>query len=60
MREKLERFQLFALQEMERDVARAPLFAQWIDECSKHVIALSHHGNARAHVDVLLLALPHL
>lgn len=60
LREKLERFQLFALQEMERDVVRAPLFAQWIDECGKHIVALSHHGNARAHVDVLLLALPHL
>ena len=60
LRERLERFQLFALQEMERDVARASEFAQWIDECGKHMTALLHHGNVRAHVDVLLLALPHL
>lgn len=60
LREKLERFQLFALQEMERDVVHASLFAQWIDECQVHLKELAHHGNARAHVDVLLLALPHL
>lgn len=60
LREKLERFQLFALQEMERDVTCAPLFARWIDTCHVHLKELAHHGNARAHVDVLLLALPHL
>lgn len=59
LREKLERFQLFALQEMECDVGRAPLFARWIDSCHVHLKELAHHGNARAHVDVLLLALPH-